>query len=394
MLENEKEYFKKLEPEKGYKRKFNKSKSDGNLQQISKNTILGVLYRLIGDQRTLHQIKKSDNHYFSDIEDNIDFETDKSFSYEELVMLINKGNDKVGMGKYIGVPRDDAKLFFSENSTKLWSVLYLDIDKIMSFISSSKINESIIGTSSLPRDLLERINVIDTSEPLKVKERLISEVKSKIEKANISLKEFEHELTGLSETDEKVIQSKNKQIDNKKINISNLKDEMLQIEHDKSLGDLTEMINTSLVILKKEFPEIYATKKNNGEGYIKNGQVFQMSFYAAALYLQIKRMKQARINIEPLLSKSGLIQGFSKRKFNSVRDFLNLLSTGGDKKTVKTPFTITKTSGKLEINIDINRDRAKKIRGMIEDAGVSSFYLGKKGLAYMSQEIDTRELRR
>ncbi|WP_221896643.1 hypothetical protein [Bathymodiolus japonicus methanotrophic gill symbiont] len=30
----------------------------------------------------------------------------------------------------------------------------------------------------------------------------------------------------------------------------------------------------------------------------------------------------------------------------------------------------------------------------VENAGVSSFYLGKKGLAYISQEIDTRELTR
>ena len=88
-------------------RKFNKSKPGGNIQKISKNTVLGVLYRLIGDQRTLRKIKKSGNHYFSDIEDNIDFELKKSFDYEELVMLINKSNDRTSDGKYIGVIKDD-----------------------------------------------------------------------------------------------------------------------------------------------------------------------------------------------------------------------------------------------------------------------------------------------
>jgi hypothetical protein len=54
---------------------------------------------------------------------------------------------------------------------------------------------------------------------------------------------------------------------------------------------------------------------------------------------------------------------------------------------------MTKASGQLEINLDVSREKAKEIKSMIENAGVSSFYLGKKGLAYISQEIDTRELK-
>lgn len=53
---------------------------------------------------------------------------------------------------------------------------------------------------------------------------------------------------------------------------------------------------------------------------------------------------------------------------------------------------MTKASGQLEINIDVDRDKAKEIKTLIENAGVSSFYLGKKGLAYVTN-IDTRELR-
>lgn len=39
---------------------------------------------------------------------------------------------------------------------------------------------------------------------------------------------------------------------------------------------------------------------------------------------------------------------------------------------------MTKASGVLDIVIDISRDKAEEIRSMINDAGVSSFYLGKK----------------
>jgi len=53
---------------------------------------------------------------------------------------------------------------------------------------------------------------------------------------------------------------------------------------------------------------------------------------------------------------------------------------------------MTKASGTLEITIDVEREKAKEIKRLIENAGVSSFYLGKKGLAYV-KDIDTREVK-
>ena len=45
---------------------------------------------------------------------------------------------------------------------------------------------------------------------------------------------------------------------------------------------------------------------------------------------------------------------------------------------------LTKANGQLEIRLDINDEQAKELKQMIDNAGVSSFYLGKKGLAYVS----------
>jgi hypothetical protein len=45
---------------------------------------------------------------------------------------------------------------------------------------------------------------------------------------------------------------------------------------------------------------------------------------------------------------------------------------------------LTKASGQLEVNIDIEREDARHLKLLIDSAGVSSFYLGKKGLAYVS----------
>jgi hypothetical protein len=38
----------------------------------------------------------------------------------------------------------------------------------------------------------------------------------------------------------------------------------------------------------------------------------------------------------------------------------------------------------LEITIDVDFAKGQEIKTLIENAGVSSFYLGKKGLAYVS----------
>ena len=44
---------------------------------------------------------------------------------------------------------------------------------------------------------------------------------------------------------------------------------------------------------------------------------------------------------------------------------------------------LMKASGVLEIALDITKEQSNQLKEMIENAGVSSFYLGKKGLAYV-----------
>lgn len=44
---------------------------------------------------------------------------------------------------------------------------------------------------------------------------------------------------------------------------------------------------------------------------------------------------------------------------------------------------LTKANGLLEITLNISREQALDLQEKIDCAGVSSFYLGKKGLAYV-----------
>nr|WP_280176386.1 hypothetical protein [Legionella londiniensis] len=43
----------------------------------------------------------------------------------------------------------------------------------------------------------------------------------------------------------------------------------------------------------------------------------------------------------------------------------------------------------MDIYLDVDLEKAVELKKMIDSAGVSSFYLGKKGLAYVSR-IDVR----
>ena len=101
-----------------------------------------------------------------------------------------------------------------------------------------------------------------------------------------------------------------------------------------------------------------------------------------------------------------MIAGVSKRLFTK-KDFMNRFTSGERKKIFGNPYIaksfkegegqvtsmLTKANGSLEIIIDIPRDEAKQLKSLIENAGVSSFYLGKKGLAYV-RNISTKEVKR
>jgi hypothetical protein len=164
--------------------------------------------------------------------------------------------------------------------------------------------------------------------------------------------------------------------------IDKLKKDMGKILNLKDKEDSDSKLEKVLDILSEKYPD---------QIYYDKGRVFPMSLYAVSLYLQVERMLEEKLEGVELYLNNGKIQGFSKRNFNGVRDFLNKLA-GNYKKTTATPYPLTKASGVLEINIDIERKEAKYLKQLIENAGVSSFYLGKKGLAYVTY-IGTKEVR-
>lgn len=294
-------------------------KQEGNFieRTVTLDTVMGLLNRLIGDQRKLYQARAKKNapiYYFEDIESKISFE-DKPLFTNEIVYIRNmKGSDD--QNSFTGMIKGNEPIFNSNYSKQFWGVLALDVKEICAFIVNDKFLEKEIS--------LDPITVISRLEEL---------------------------------------------------------DKFKAIEVD-------DVIEKVLAVLVVSFPDIQ---------YIENnGLIKPIRLYCSALYLQLERLSE-RFDVSSAKTKAGGISGISKRGFTK-KDFMVRYTTGDKKVIWGNPFMkkekvkgqgevtsiLTKASGQLEITIDVDRQKAQEIKDLIENAGVSAFYLGKKGLAYVS----------
>lgn len=300
-------------------------KKEGNFleRSISTDTVMGLLNRLIGDQRKLYQARNklfAENYYFEDLEEGISF-VDKPKLTNEMTYIRNI-TGSTDQQSFTGVIKSNDPLFTSEYSMEFWGVLGLKLEELYSFILWG--HEISLCPKLDPLSLAEHIDLLE----------------------------------------------KYKKVEN--------------------VGLVTEVID----FLNLKFPDL--TTEKQPAPYIENdGSIKPIRLYAASLYLQYERLSK-KYDMGSAMSTRGTISGFSKRGFNGRRDFLTRFTSGKPKSIWGNPYyrkarfngddplQMTKASGQLEIMIDVDRDRGQEIKTLIENAGVSSFYLGKKGLAYVS----------
>ncbi|TQQ39261.1 type I-Fv CRISPR-associated protein Cas5fv [Vibrio cholerae] len=308
-------------PKKGreYLGSMTSLKKEGNFKvcETTLDTVMGILNRLIGDQRKLYQARSKmheSTYYFEELEDKVSF-IDRSQLTNEISFIRNM-NGSTDQNAFTGMIKVSDPIFTSEYSQQFWGVLALDFKQLCDFI-------------------IMRAEVVEFIElnPLSIINRL-----------------------------------------------ENLNQEKA-IENSGVLIQVLEVLN-------ENFPDIE---------YLNNkGLITPISIYCSALYLQLARL-EASFNMSKAKTKAGGISGISKRGFTK-KDFMDRYTTGPKKTIWGNPFIkkekvkgqgevtsmMTKASGQLEIIIDVDRDKAQEIKTLIENAGVSSFYLGKKGLAYVS----------
>jgi hypothetical protein len=285
---------------------------------------MGILNRLIGEQRKLYQARNDENYYFKEIESKVSFNDDIKVKNSELVYLRNMSGN-TDQNSFTGMINTSDSMFTSDYSQEFWAVLALEVDELLEFIvSDTKYDKTIVLD---PLVIVDRFTEIGKFKPL----------------------------------------------------------------------EESEVVQKVLNRLEKSF---------EGTNYKNNkGLVVPLNLYCSALYVQLERLS-SRYDLSSALTKSGTITGISKRLFTK-KDFMNRFTTGEKKKIFGNPYIaksfvegegqvtsmLTKVSGTLEIIINIEREKAKELKKMIENAGVSSFYLGKKGLAYVTK-IDTREVQK
>lgn len=296
-------------------------KKEGNFKkhEVTRNTVMGILNRLIGDQRKLWQSRQSNDYFFQTLESEqkINFVDRVEVETQEMVFIRNVSGS-TDQNAFTGLIKANDPAFNSVFSNALWSVLYLDWNDLLQFVLQNDFNLKLRSS----HDPISTVNQLEELQQLKAVE---------------------------------------------------LNPELEQV----------------LDIFKIHFGEVEYT--NN------KGLIVPSSIFCSALYLQLGRLSQ-HYDLSSALSKSGRLTGISKRGFTK-KDFMDRFTTGSKKLIWGNPFVLkqkikgqgevtsklTKASGELDIYLDVGIDEAKQIKQMIYDAGVSSFYLGKKGLAFVNE---------
>ncbi len=302
-------------------------KKEGNFiaREVTLDTVMGLLNRLIGDQRKLYQARDKQyekKYYFEDLEHLVTFEDKPKFENNELVYIRNmKGSND--QNSFTGMIKSNDVMFSSDYTDELWGVLALDFDALCQFIiKGDRVTQTLQAD---PLSIIARLEVLDKEKPVE---------------------------------NESVVT-------------------VVMAELVKSLPD-------------DKYPE--------GNQYLNNkGQIKPIMLYCSALYLQLQRLSE-RFDMNSAKTKVGGISGISRRGFTK-KDFMKRFTSGDGKKIWGNPYILKekikgigevtsmlkKVSGQLEINLDIDNPKAKELEMIINNAGVSSFYLGKKGLAYVSK---------
>jgi len=302
-------------------------KKEGNFisRAVTLDTVMGLLNRLIGDQRKLYQARNKQfeqSYYFENLEHLVTFDDKPKFESNELVYIRNmKGSND--QNSFTGMIKSNDVMFSADYASELWGVLALDFDVLCQFIiKGNRITKTLQAD---PLSIIARLEILDKEKP----------------------------------------------VENEAV------------------------VAVAMAELIKYLPD---DKYPEGNQYLNNKeQIKPIMFYCSALYLQLQRLSE-RFDMTSAKTKAGGISGISKRGFTK-KDFMKRFTSGDGKKIWGNPYILKervkgigevtsmlkKVSGQLEINLNIDKPKAQEIETMINNAGVSSFYLGKKGLAYVSK---------
>lgn len=356
-------------------KKISQTYENFTYKTISKNTVLGILARLLGEVRYLNIALNDVEHPVNKLKDKVTFKVNDRTLYNEIVYLYKKPTQVKDNGGGLAINLDNLLLGINSWSTIIYSIFNLkDVQSINSFV------DHIIKSTNL----MQIQSYINNNNLLYSKE--------------IAIHNFVMDFT------------KHKEV------FSNLyKDYKLETNLllDKKITSYNNEVKELHQLLTKI--ALYTSTNLDEESQFKVSSWNELNIVGLLCYFIVKWSFNNgfinEINNEKLINNNNKIQGIAETSGGlTVKDLYRSISP--KKLSWNMPYTlktkmmkkkdapqinqlntnigIGKECGILEINIDIPIEQAKELKQQIKDVAVATFQLGKKGLAYV-KEIDVYE---
>ncbi|WP_407579538.1 hypothetical protein [Citrobacter koseri] len=357
---------------------------------VSKSTVLGVLARLLGEVRYLDLALQEDGHIINRLADKVSFTLHDRELYNEIVALSRPATEVQGSGGGL--------------------------------VSKSKSNFLLLGDNVYSR-LIYAVYGLRTLNDIKVFLDLI-ETKPAVEQVNSFLKENGFAYTGSIELSKFITEHKEHAalfaaIDKRFVKYK--KQELSKVNGEAVSGEVVELddelkLYKNLLDRIARFTEKNLDKNEEFNAYAKLGQdneknaaavinITGLLYYAVVSWLDKIGLKNEIDGV--LMNKNGNLPGIASNSGKiTEKDFYKYVSLPKlswsmpymidtkflNKKAAKqfnqnTTLGIGKECGVLEINVDVSEEEELALRERIRSVAVSTFSVGKKGLAYVKEIV-------
>lgn len=331
-----------------------KNPDDYKIRDITLNTIYGVLYRLVGARKALDIMLEEDTSLIKTIisEDRISFSHNPTAISQEIVYLRNSKNEPA-QAEYAGVP--DLSFLGNEDLSPIFQIADYTQKELVSYILTQvRPDRELEGSVKCLFDLNF---ILSTS-----KDRMITDspYRPPVADENKKKGKLKKYIIAYADPDEL---------------------EGISAAYHEFVADALKTKTEAMIEQTKLSP------KSNI--LIAAINIATIEYVRGNPNTKIKKMLQGAL---PVFKGCG-----KNAKDFTVRDFLTP-TTGYNKIQFGNPYRVEgingkpdiwlrKMNGDVEIKIDCNMEEARELSKMIDYAGVGPFYIGKKGLAYVTKII-------
>ncbi len=349
-------------------KELNKFYPNYQYADITQNTVLGILCRLVGEVRRLDTLDET--HPIIALKDKISFKNVNTEFQNETVLLHTPLKEVQNNAGGLIPEEKSGHFLLTRNplSETLLSVFKIETqEEMLSLLEGMKNNDKSLFYSKYPDDIkantfVKEMSLADNKNAEIIEGFLFKDGDCLWKEVNGRL--FRGPVAGVLALEEDIAEN----LDNKAFNVTNRRKEL----------DVDEIFNI--------FGAVFALKI----AFLRKNELFEKEFENS--------LNGAKTSIKGLAPGSGSI---------TIKDFYVNFVT--DKKMSWTmPYSVdlrrdlfvkedlkefntfaklgvTKECGYLEISIDISEDDALDLFNRIDEAGVNTFHLGKKGLAYIEE---------